>query len=91
MIDQALVKESRPYEDIVMVWGMFSKVAKRTEQLKKWNYKCVNVAMGSGGVGQVKEVNGKIRVQYSFGTGKWNYAMAVEIEKEKFYSSKSLK
>ena len=33
--------------------------------------------MGSGGVGQIKEVDGCYRMQISYGWGKWNYANIV--------------
>jgi putative component of toxin-antitoxin plasmid stabilization module len=33
--------------------------------------------MGSGGIGNVKTVNGETRLQVSYGWGKWNYAHVV--------------
>ena len=43
-------------------------------------YKVELFPFGSGGVGQVKEMrSGKTRVQISYGKGKYNYAMGVEL------------
>ena len=35
--------------------------------------------MGSGGVGQVRIINGKIHIQIGYGKGQWNYAMCAII------------
>lgn len=54
------------------------------DRIKALEYSEWNVdifPMGSGGVGQVKEMSETIRVQIGYGTGKHNYAYAVEIPK----------
>lgn len=57
------------------------RVSDRIEKLQELGYSVAEFAMGSGGVLQVKELKNKIRVQISYGRGKWNYAYAVSLKK----------
>lgn len=41
--------------------------------------------MGSGGVGQIKEMANEIRIQIGYGKSKYNYAMCVIVKKIKNY------
>ena len=51
-------------------------VEQRIDVLNHIGIEVEKAPMGSGGVGQIKEMaNGKIRVQIGYGTGKHNYAM----------------
>ncbi len=55
-------------------------VKDRVRLLKLQGYKIESFPFGSGGVGQVKEMkSGKTRIQISYGTGRYNYALGVEL------------
>lgn len=58
-------------------------IENRVQQLKNSGYTVVEKFMGSGGVGQVKVVDNTIRIQVSYGKGKYNLAQVVEIPKKK--------
>jgi len=53
-------------------------VSDRIKALKKTGIKCKEVAMGSGGVGQVKYLPtlNETRIQVGYGHGRHNYAQA---------------
>ena len=56
-------------------------VIDRIEVLAKLDYKVQHLPMGSGGVGQVKEMaDGATRIQIGYGVTRHNYAYAVIIK-----------
>ena len=57
------------------------RVADRIEKLQELGYSVAELAMGSGGVLQVKELKDETHVQISSGRGKYNYAYAVRLKK----------
>jgi len=64
---QSVIRDNRLIEDRVFI-------------LERHGYKIGSFAFGSGGVGQIKEMkSGKTRVQISYGTGRYNYALGVEL------------
>jgi len=52
-------------------------ISDRVAALNELGYNIKCAAMGSGGVGQVKETKKEIRVQISHGVSRWNYAYCV--------------
>ena len=64
---QRIIRENRLVEDRVSI-------------LEDHGYKIDTFAFGYGGVGQIKEMKSvKTRVQISYGTGRYNYALGVEL------------
>ena len=64
---QRIIRDNRLIEDRVWL-------------LKLQGYKIDTFAFGSGGVGQIKEMeSGKTIVRISYGTGGTNYALGVEL------------
>ena len=53
----------------------------RAQRIYDLGYSVIEVPMGAGGVGQVREMNDCYRVQISHGKGKYNYAYAAIISK----------
>ena len=54
-------------------------ISERIEKLEEMGYLVFEFPMGSGGVGQIKEMTNEKRVQISYGHGKYNYAYAVQL------------
>jgi len=62
-----VVKDNRLIED-------------RVRLLKQHGYEIGSFAFGSGGVGQIKEMkSGITRIQISYASGSYNYALGVEL------------
>ena len=52
----------------------------RVSILEQHGYKIGSFAFGSGGVGQIKEMkSGITRIQISYASGSYNYALGVEL------------
>ena len=64
---QSVIRDNRLIKDRVSI-------------LERKGYKIGYFAFGSGGVGQIKEMkSGKTRIQISYGIGRYNYALGVEL------------
>lgn len=64
---QRIIRDNRLIED-------------RVRLLKQHGYEIGSFAFGSGGVGQIKEMkSGITRIQISYASGKYNYALGVEL------------
>ena len=74
------VKKTHAYKTIMQIVENTRRVKERIEILSD-RFHVENKAMGSGGVGQVKELKDHFRVQVSYGIGKWNYAYCVILYK----------
>lgn len=74
-------KKRRAYKKIMKVVDRNRLVSDRASELKGMGYSVEEIAMGSGGVGNVKETQSEYRVQIGYGKGKWNYASTVVIKK----------
>lgn len=53
----------------------------RIDELREKGYTVKRVPMGSGGVGQIKQLKNEFRFQITYGTGRYNYAYAVIVSK----------
>lgn len=69
------------YKKIMSVVKQNRLIADRISKLTEMGYSVSEFPMGSGGVGQIREMSGTIRIQISYGHGRHNYAHAVELEK----------
>lgn len=70
------------YNEIKNVVKSNRFVADRAGKLAELGYEVQELAMGAGGVLQIKEMrDGTIRVQIGYGHGRYNYAMCVVIDK----------
>jgi cysteine sulfinate desulfinase/cysteine desulfurase-like protein len=72
-------KASADYTIIKSVIERHYHIRERIRALSNIGYDVEHVPMGSGGVGQIKNVKNAIRMQISCGHGKHNYANAVVI------------
>lgn len=71
------VKKSSNYKKVMSIIKSHRLISKREEAIG-FDY-IEEKAMGSGGVGQLKVINGLVYVQIGCGHGKWNYASAAKI------------
>lgn len=69
------------YKRVMQVVSANRSVANRMKELASMGYSIDVAAMGSGGVGQVKEMKDSYRIQISAGWGRYNYAHIVELNK----------
>ena len=76
------IEEIRTKRDEIMnlITGT-RKVSERVALLKKNGYIANECPMGTGGVGQIKEMSDHYRIQIGYGHGRNNYAYAVIISK----------
>ncbi len=76
------VKQTNFYRTISEIIKSERLVKNRAERIEnELGYQVETLPMGSGGVGQVKEMaNGMVRIQIGYGVSNHNYAAAIEID-----------
>lgn len=58
-----------------------NRIEARIEHLRNKGYTVAEYPMGSGGVGQYKQMaDGSVRIQIGYGHGRYNYAYCVVLE-----------
>lgn len=74
--------EKTVQKDVFKAQSKFRNVTKRNEYLESLGYEIERKPMGSGGVGQIKEMTNlkEFRVQTSYGIGTYNYAYCIIIK-----------
>lgn len=75
------VKESAAYKQIMQIVTANKTVSARETELHKAGFSYATFPMGSGGVGQIKEMKDHYRIQVGYGVGKHNYAVAAILKK----------
>jgi len=76
-----MTTDSKTYKQIMKVVEKHRLVEDRVNDLESNGFTVEKVPMGSGGIGQIKEMQNEYRIQIGYGQTKHNYAHAVIIQK----------
>lgn len=74
-------KTTKSYKEVMSIVDQYRRVDDRIGDIEAQGYSIETLPMGSGGVGQVKEMSDHFRIQISYGTSRHNYAHAVKVFK----------
>jgi len=69
------------YKEIMNVVNKHNRVINRENELMEMGYCVAERRMGSGGVGQIKNLKNEIRIQIGYGHTGNNYASCIIIKK----------